>query len=91
MKTYFSGFAVAFFFLWLYPAGSLLNVLILAWAIATAISRVCLARHHILDVLGGLGVAWLEFLIMSVLWLSDEKALKFASIFADSEDPWSSG
>ena len=82
---------MALFFLWLYPVGFILNLPIVAWAIAVAISRVCLARHHILDVVGGLILAFGEYALMALLWMSQEKAIKWASMFADSEDPWSSG
>lgn len=83
--------AVALFFVWLYPVGFVLSLPFVLWAIVVAISRVCLARHHILDVFGGVALAFIEYLIMAFLWLSEAKASRFASIFADSEDPWSSG
>lgn len=83
--------AVALFFVWLYPLGMILSLPFVVWATVVAISRVCLARHHILDVIGGVALAFAEYLIMSVLWLDEAKASKFASVFADSEDPWSSG
>ena len=85
------GFAVAFFFLYLYPVGVFLNLPIVIWAVMTAISRVCLARHHILDVVGGLVLALVEYGLMSVLWLSDESSVKWAGFLYDVEDPWSSG
>ena len=90
-SNFFSGCAIALFFVWLYPVGFILSLPFLVWATVVAISRVCLARHHILDVVGGVALAFAEYLFMSVLWLSEAKASKFASIFADSEDPWSSG
>ena len=82
---------MALFFVWLYPLGMILSLPFVVWATAVAISRVCLARHHMLDVIGGVALAFAEYLIMSVLWLSEAKASQMASIFADSEDPWSSG
>ena len=82
---------MALFFVWLYPLGMILSLPFVVWATVVAISRVCLARHHILDVIGGVVLAFAEYLIMSVLWLSEAKASQMASIFADSEDPWSSG
>ena len=85
------GCAVALFFVCLYPLGMILSLPFVVWATVVAISRVCLARHHILDVIGGVALAFAEYLIMSVLWLDEAKASKFASVFADSEDPWSSG
>jgi len=85
------GFAVMFFFLWLYPLPLIINLVIIFWAVATAISRICLARHHILDVVGGLVLAFIEYYIMALFWLNDENAKKYASYVSNSEDPWSSG
>lgn len=85
------GFAVAFFFSCLYPLGAVVNAPIAVWALLVAISRVCLARHHILDVVGGLFVALLEYSIMTLIWLSEERAQQWANVFANTEDPWSSG
>lgn len=86
-----SGFGVAFFFVWLFPVGQILAVPIMAWAVATAISRICLARHHILDVVGGFFLAIGETLIMAMIWMNREQAIKWAALIADAEDPWSSG
>ena len=80
-----------FFFLWLYPLPLIFNLVIIFWAVATAISRICLARHHILDVVGGLVLAFIEYYIMALFWLNDENAKKYASYVSNSEDPWSSG
>ena len=85
------GFAVAFFFLGLYPLGMILNLPIVIWAIATAISRICLARHHILDVCGGFVLALIEYGIMTMIWLNEDKARSWAAFFANTDDPWSSG
>ena len=90
-KFCFSGCAIALFFVWLYPVGLILSLPFIVWATVVAISRLCLARHHILDVVGGVVLAFVEYLFMSVLWLSEAKASKFASIIFDTEDPWSSG
>ena len=80
-----------FFFLWLYPLPLVINGVFIAWAVSTAISRICLARHHILDVIGGLVLAFLEYYIMTFLWLNAAQASKYASYVANTEDPWSSG
>ena len=80
-----------FFFLWLYPLPLVINLVIITWAVATAISRICLARHHILDVVGGLVLAFIEYYLMALLWLNDEKARKYSSYVSNTEDPWSSG
>ena len=80
-----------FFFLWLYPLPLIINLVIILWAVATAISRICLARHHILDVVGGLVLAFIEYYLMAFFWLNDENARKYSTYISNSEDPWSSG
>lgn len=85
------GFAVAFFFACLYPLGPILNALIIAWSLLVAVSRVCLARHHVLDVVGGLVVAFIEYAIMALIWLGEDRAQRWANIFSNTDDPWSSG
>ena len=69
----------------------ILNLPIVIWAIATAISRICLARHHILDVCGGFVLALIEYGIMTMIWLNEDKARSWAAFFANTDDPWSSG
>lgn len=86
---YILGFAVAFFFVYLFPLSLIWTLPIMIWSVAVAISRVALARHHILDVCGGFFVAILEYLIMSVFWLNTEQAIKWAGMFTSAEDPWS--
>ena len=86
------GFVVAFFFLGLYRLNLILNIPIMIWAISTAVSRVCLGRHHILDVIGGFGLAVIEYGLMATLvYMDQDKARTWAALIANSEDPWSSG
>jgi len=40
-----------------------------SWAVAVCVSRVLLRRHHILDVLGGVVIGYLEFLLVGILWI----------------------
>ena len=61
----------------------------ISWGIAVMVSRVLLGRHHILDVLGGVLVGLLEYLVMCLLWMDKESAASWAEYFG-AEDPWSS-
>lgn len=82
--------AVGFFFLWLYPLHVVFSLPILAWSISVAVSRICLGRHHLLDVVGGVALAFVEYLVMKLLWLSPEAAESWGKYLSFSEDPWSS-
>lgn len=81
--------AVTFFFTLLYPLNIILALPVMTWGIAVMVSRVLLGRHHILDVLGGVLVGLLEYLVMSLLWMDKESAATWAEYFG-AEDPWSS-
>ena len=54
------------------------------------ISRICLGRHHLLDVLGGVILALVEYYIMKMIWLSPEAAASWGRYLSITEDPWSS-
>ena len=80
-----------FLFFWsLYPLSRILVIPILIWSSAVSITRVFLCRHHLLDVVAGIFLAYLEYLVMCFLWLNEEKAAYLFS-FLGGEDPWSSG
>ena len=79
---------LALFFWYLFPLNFVLCGPILIWAMAVALSRVFLCRHHILDVLAGIVLAYVEYLIMCVMWMDQESATKLFSYFG-GEDPWS--
>jgi len=81
--------ALTFFFTLLYPLHFALQLPVIAWGGAVMVSRVLLGRHHILDVAGGLLVAFVEYVIMSLLWMDKESADGWALYFG-AEDPWSS-
>jgi len=81
--------AVTFFFTLLYPLNIILALPVISWGIAVMVSRVLLGRHHILDVLGGVLVGLLEYLVMCLLWMDKESAASWAEYFG-AEDPWSS-
>merc|ERR1712110_3633 len=81
---------LALFFWFLYPLNFIVAILILNWSAAVAISRVFLCRHHILDVVAGVLLAYVEYIVMYVVWLDNEKAAYLFS-YLGGEDPWSSG
>ena len=81
---------LALFFWFLYPLNFIFAILILNWSAAVAISRVFLCRHHILDVVAGVLLAYVEYIVMCVVWLDKERAAYFFS-YLGGEDPWSSG
>ena len=81
---------LALFFWFLYPLNFIVAILILNWSAAVAISRVFLCRHHILDVVAGVLLAYVEYIVMCVVWLDNEKAAYLFS-YLGGEDPWSSG
>jgi membrane-associated phospholipid phosphatase len=80
---------LALFFWYLYPLNFIFAILILNWSAAVAISRVFLCRHHILDVVAGVLLAYVEYIVMCVVWLDNERAAYFFS-YLGGEDPWSS-
>lgn len=62
--------------------------MLLVWSLSVCVSRVFLGRHHILDVLAGIVVGIVEYLILSVIWISEDGAQAIGEhLFG--EDPWS--
>ena len=60
------------YYLCLQPT-ALLRLPFFAWALAVAVSRVLLGRHHILDVVAGVVIGVLEAVLLSMLWRSEEE------------------
>lgn len=55
---------------WFYPDMWLLGkIALFAWAASVCVSRVLLRRHHILDVVGGIFMGYLEFILVGILWI----------------------
>lgn len=81
---------LALFFWFLFPLHFVASGPIFVWAAAVAASRVFLCRHHILDVIAGVILAYVEYLVMRIVWLDQEQATKLFSYFG-GEDPWSAG
>ena len=62
---------VAYFFLVHFPAGTLLDTLVVVWGAAVSLSRILLGRHHVLDVTCGAIIGVLQYrLLADYLWLS---------------------
>lgn len=40
-------------------------------------------RHHILDVLGGVAIGFIQAVLVSALWLSEESAAGVVNFFLD--------
>jgi len=49
-----------------------------------------LGRHHVLDVAGGILVAFVEIGVVNLLWLNQDAAKSWGKYLSISEDPWSS-
>ena len=80
------GLALLFTFLLPFPPFLLIPIYI--WSAAVCTSRVCLGRHHVLDIIGGVIVGIAEIFLMSFLWMDDDTAKNVGnSLFG--EDPWS--
>lgn len=74
---------ISIFFSKLYPTNGLVQVILFAWAIAVASSRVLLKRHYILDVVGGAVLGFLTAGILSVLWMSQSTSLWIVSSLSE--------
>ena len=79
---------LALFFAFLYPLHIVISGPIFVWAVGVVVSRVLLGRHHILDVTAGVALAFIEYLVMHLIWLSQEQAERLSS-YLGGEDPWS--
>lgn len=56
---------------------------IISWAAAVCLSRILLGRHHFFDVLCGVVIGILEYVIMDTFWLSAEVCLTFIRPFQE--------
>ena len=61
---------IAYFFTVLYPVSIIFSLPLIAWCASICISRVLLRRHHILDVMAGVILGFVEGLIIGYFWLS---------------------
>lgn len=56
---------------------------LMVWGGAVCVSRVMLHRHHILDVVGGVVIGFMQALLMSLLWLSEDSTAAVVHFFLD--------
>lgn len=63
---------IAYFYLFLYRLPLFFWPPLLAWCTSICVSRILLRRHHILDVLAGVGLGIVEGLIVGYIWLGQD-------------------
>lgn len=78
-------FFIMFYFYNLYPLDNILVFFICTWAVAVAISRVLLRRHHLLDVIAGSIVGYLVSLALAVIWVDQSTAEYMVSYVSDDK------
>ncbi|GIY17120.1 phospholipid phosphatase 6 [Caerostris darwini] len=66
------------------PDWHLLHPVLVIWCFSTCASRVLLGRHHVGDVLLGVILGYIEYLIMDYVWAGPETADWYLNIFRDS-------
>jgi len=82
-----SVFIALFFTHWAYPEMSIIFRLpILAWAGMVCASRVLMRRHYLLDVLAGIAIGHLEYLLSGLLWIGPLAAKWLGDFLSYSED-----
>ncbi|XP_039281117.1 phospholipid phosphatase 6 isoform X2 [Nilaparvata lugens] len=73
------------FFTHLYPLSIIFYPPLLAWSVSVSVSRILLRRHHILDVLAGALLGFLEIGLLSLLWLSKDSSIWLVSYISDEK------
>lgn len=76
-------FFVATFFIALSPLHCIFWGPLLAWAGATALSRLLMYRHHVLDVTCGCLLGVLEACLLGLLWVERDTAVSIMSWISD--------
>lgn len=56
-------------------------LLVTAWSLIVTISRVCLGRHHVIDVVCGYIVGIGEYLMLIYLWISTEICMNWLELY----------
>lgn len=76
-------FLVATFFIVLSPLHFIFWGPLLAWASATALSRLLMYRHHVVDVVCGCVLGVLEACLLGLLWIERDAAVGIMSWISD--------
>jgi len=71
------------FFTCLYPLSVFFWPPLVAWWFAIALSRLLLFRHHILDVIAGIVIGFLEAMVMAIIWIGPETATSLIKWISD--------
>lgn len=80
-------FVALFFTHWAFPdMPFLIRIPILAWAGFVCASRVLMRRHYLLDVICGIGLGYLEFLITGLLWIGPIAAKWLGDLLSYEEE-----
>lgn len=74
---------MAYFFIHLWPVPIYVVPPLCAWAVAVAISRVVMRRHHVLDVLAGVFAGIFTGMLNGGLWISEDLSRYFVSYLSD--------
>ncbi|KOC67456.1 Presqualene diphosphate phosphatase [Habropoda laboriosa] len=77
---------LVFYFLnYLWPVSGIYLIPILAWMFAVVMSRLLMRRHHILDVIAGLLLGYIEGMTMGLLYLNAETCSSLISWLTDEK------
>ncbi|GFS68260.1 phospholipid phosphatase 6 [Nephila pilipes] len=66
------------------PEWYLLHPILILWCFCTSISRIMLGRHYVGDVLLGVILGYIEYLIMDNVWAGPDTTDWYLNIFRDS-------
>ncbi|CAG7822562.1 unnamed protein product [Allacma fusca] len=82
-------YVTLFFTQWAYPGMSFVfRIPILVWAGAVCASRVLMRRHFILDVIAGVAIGNLEFLLSGILWIGPGASKWLGDWISTAEDEY---
>nr|XP_031826520.1 phospholipid phosphatase 6 [Nomia melanderi] len=70
---------IFYFFMYLWPVSVICFPPLVAWVIATPLSRLLMRRHYILDILAGLFIGYAEGILMSIIYLDSDTCQNFVS------------
>ncbi|XP_014470707.1 PREDICTED: presqualene diphosphate phosphatase-like [Dinoponera quadriceps] len=74
---------IVYTFIYLWPISMICVPPLLAWSFSIYMSRILMRRHHILDVLAGIGIGILEGLLIGYMYLEQETCVNLISWVTD--------